>query len=138
MNDRELLELAALRKELQQHKDWLAQLERQTGVLIPRGQMLNKADYPALYASLDGYGETQESFKLPDLSGEYYMIPSVAVSKASLSQASPPDIEAAAKMLADRMDYPWEHMPEQGRASMREHAKAVISAAMTYQPLSGK
>lgn len=39
------------------------------------------------------------------------------------------DLEAAAKKLAACMDYPWEHMPEQGRASMREHAKAVIDAA---------
>ncbi|MBU0792037.1 MAG: hypothetical protein KKC55_16435 [Gammaproteobacteria bacterium] len=43
---------------------------------------------------------------------------------------SEPDIEAAAKKLAACMDYPWEHMPEQGRASMREHAKAVIDAAL--------
>lgn len=40
------------------------------------------------------------------------------------------DIEAAAKMLAACMDYPWDHMPEQGRASVREHAKAVIDAAI--------
>lgn len=40
------------------------------------------------------------------------------------------DLEAAAKKLAACMDYPWEHMPEQGRASMREHATAVISAAL--------
>jgi hypothetical protein len=42
-----------------------------------------------------------------------------------------PDIEAAAKKLAACMDYPWEHMPEQGRASMREHAKAIVSAALS-------
>lgn len=40
------------------------------------------------------------------------------------------DLEAAAKKLAACMDYPWEHMPEQGRASMREHAQAVIGAAL--------
>jgi hypothetical protein len=40
------------------------------------------------------------------------------------------DLEAAAKKLAACMDYPWEHMPEQGRASMREHATAVIGAAL--------
>jgi hypothetical protein len=39
------------------------------------------------------------------------------------------DIESAARKLASCMDYPWEHMPEQGRESMREHAKTVISAA---------
>ena len=42
---------------------------------------------------------------------------------------APIDIEAAAKKLAACMDYPWEYMPEQGRASMREHAKAIIEAA---------
>lgn len=40
------------------------------------------------------------------------------------------DLEAAAKKLAVCMDYPWEHMPEQGRASMREHATAVIGAVL--------
>lgn len=44
------------------------------------------------------------------------------------------DLEAAAKKLAACMDYPWEHMPEQGRASMREHAEAVIDAALSLKP----
>lgn len=39
------------------------------------------------------------------------------------------DIEAAAKKLAERMDYPWQHMPEQGRESMREHVLSIIEAA---------
>ena len=38
-------------------------------------------------------------------------------------------IDAAAKKLAECMDYPWEHMPEAGRTKMREHAQAVIQAA---------
>lgn len=44
------------------------------------------------------------------------------------------DIEAAAKRLASCMDYPWEHMPEQGRKAMREHAQSVISAATEGKP----
>ncbi len=39
------------------------------------------------------------------------------------------NIEEAAKTLAACMDYPWEHMPENGRALMRKHAKDVIDAA---------
>lgn len=39
------------------------------------------------------------------------------------------DIEAAAKTLAECMDYPWEPMPEKGREAMRNHAKRVIAAA---------
>lgn len=38
-------------------------------------------------------------------------------------------IDAAARILAERMDYPWSHMPEKGRESMREIAAAVIAAA---------
>ena len=38
-------------------------------------------------------------------------------------------IEAAAIVLAACMDYPWSHMPEQGRQSMRIHARSVIEAA---------
>lgn len=41
------------------------------------------------------------------------------------------DLDAAARKLAACMDYPWEYMPEQGRASMREHAKAIVSAALS-------
>jgi hypothetical protein len=41
----------------------------------------------------------------------------------------PQDIEAAAKKLAECMDYPWEYMPEQGRQAMRENAKSVLRAA---------
>ena len=55
--------------------------------------------------------------------GEWFAIP--------LYTSPPePNIEAAAKKLAACMGYPWEHMPEQGRASMREHATAVIGAAL--------
>lgn len=38
-------------------------------------------------------------------------------------------VENAARTLSDAFDYPWEHMPEQGRENMRKHAKAVIEAA---------
>ncbi|MNF95871.1 hypothetical protein D3C84_786400 [compost metagenome] len=44
------------------------------------------------------------------------------------------DIESAAKVLASCMDYPWEHMPENGRALMRKHAKDVIDAALNPNP----
>lgn len=37
--------------------------------------------------------------------------------------------ENAAKTLAERMEYPWDLMPEEGRASMREHARAIVSAS---------
>lgn len=48
-------------------------------------------------------------------------------------------IEAAAKTLAEVMDYPWEHMPEQGRANMRKNAMRILEAALTqtggWQPI---
>lgn len=44
-------------------------------------------------------------------------------------------IDKAAKILAACMDYPWEHMPEQGRAMMRLHAKAVVEAAQSLLPI---
>lgn len=54
--------------------------------------------------------------------------------KASLTAAEQRnavrDIESAAKVLANCMDYPWEHMPENGRVLMRKHAKDVIDAAL--------
>lgn len=42
----------------------------------------------------------------------------------------PLNIEAAARKLAECMDYPWDYMPKQGRDAMRGHAQAVIAAAM--------
>ncbi|QDJ45013.1 hypothetical protein [Bordetella hinzii] len=41
------------------------------------------------------------------------------------------DIEAAAKTMAECMDYPWAHMPEKGREQMRLHAQSVIRAALS-------
>jgi len=39
-------------------------------------------------------------------------------------------LDAAARVLAECMDYPWEPMPDQGRQAMRRHAERVIDAAM--------
>lgn len=47
----------------------------------------------------------------------------------SSAQSGERDIEAAAKKLAELTDYPWEFMPEQGRAKMREDAAAIIAAS---------
>lgn len=43
-------------------------------------------------------------------------------------------IDAAAKKLAECMEYPWEFMPEPGRENMRKHAQAVIAAANGSPP----
>lgn len=56
---------------------------------------------------------------------------------ASEQALSDAQIDAAAKVMAQCMDYPWDHMPEQGRDKMREHARAVIAAAGQVQPLTG-
>lgn len=40
------------------------------------------------------------------------------------------DLDAAAKKLAECMDYPWAEMPEKGKAAMREHARLVVDAAL--------
>lgn len=39
-------------------------------------------------------------------------------------------IEKAAKTLAEQFDYPWDHMPEQGRDNMRRIAGMVIADAV--------
>lgn len=43
---------------------------------------------------------------------------------------APKAIEAAAKMLCARMDYPWDYMPEKGREEMRKNAAAILEAAI--------
>jgi hypothetical protein len=44
-------------------------------------------------------------------------------------------IDKAAMKLAECMDYPWAQMPEQGKQSMRDHAKAIIEAAAQPAPV---
>ncbi|RKL17375.1 hypothetical protein BFJ72_g15286 [Fusarium proliferatum] len=39
------------------------------------------------------------------------------------------NLEAAAKKLAELFDYPWEHMPAEGRQNMRKNVEAVLLAA---------
>lgn len=51
-------------------------------------------------------------------------------SPSAVQPLSEAQVDAAAQKLAECMDYPWGHMPEQGRKSMREHAKAVIEAGI--------
>lgn len=41
------------------------------------------------------------------------------------------NIEAAAKKLAERMDYPWEYMPAEGRQNMYKHAETIVKAALS-------
>lgn len=56
----------------------------------------------------------------------------LAAAPEAPAQASAVDeraIDAAARKIAECMDYPWEHMPEKGRSTMRDHAKAVLDAA---------
>lgn len=47
----------------------------------------------------------------------------------SLQQSIDGQIEVAAKVLAECMDYPWAEMPEQGRANMRKNARLILDAA---------
>jgi hypothetical protein len=42
-------------------------------------------------------------------------------------------IERAAQALALCMDYPWDHMPEQGRERMREMASKVAAPLLIEQ-----
>lgn len=48
------------------------------------------------------------------------------------------DFDAAAKKLAECMDYPWEEMPEKGRRNMREHAMAIVREALTGAKVGGQ
>lgn len=55
--------------------------------------------------------------------------PARAVPPSGLEPLTPEQVDAAAKKLAECMDYPWEHMTHDGRVAMHKHAKAVIEAA---------
>ena len=55
--------------------------------------------------------------------------PTQSVPPAGREPLTQEQITAAAKKLAECMEYPWEFMPEPGRKNMRKHAQAVIEAA---------
>lgn len=46
-------------------------------------------------------------------------------------------IDRGAQKLAALFDYPWEHMPEQGRRTMRENVVKVFEAALSKPPVQG-
>ncbi|MNV15611.1 hypothetical protein D3C71_1063420 [compost metagenome] len=75
--------------------------------------------------------ESCELYAMPD----YGRAPAELFRAPAAGDARVPtiNIEAAAKALAECMDYSWAHMPEQGRATMREHAQTVIRAASQQQ-----
>lgn len=56
-------------------------------------------------------------------------LPAAPPPQAVREPLTPEQITAAAKKLAECMDYPWEHMTHDGRAAMHKHAKAVIEAS---------
>lgn len=71
------------------------------------------------------------SEEVAELRAENKALTSYKAENESLRNAVNIDIEAAAKMLAACMDYPWEHMPANGRDLMRRHAKDIVDAAIS-------
>lgn len=51
---------------------------------------------------------------------------------------TPDQVTAAAKKLAECMDYPWDYMSYPGQAEMRKHAQAVVEAAHGITQKGGK
>lgn len=89
-------------------------------------------------------GNQQDAYNLPVKTARFAWqfaeveIDRVPVSAPAAGDALPSfDIEAAAQKMAACMDYPWAHMPEQGRAHMRKYAQAVIDAAIAAQQGKG-
>jgi len=94
------------------------------------------AEYRNFHRSLCarfGYGHDEIHFRRDLVSLEEAIASKVAAPAAGDARLPPLNIEAAAKAMAECMDYPWAHMPEQGRATMREHAQTVIRAASQQQ-----
>lgn len=58
---------------------------------------------------------------------QLYLIPPQPTERSA--ELSDKQIDAAAKKMAECFDYPWEHMPEKGRQSMRDNVRAILDAA---------
>jgi len=64
--------------------------------------------------------------EVPPAGSQLYTAPPPQAVREPLN---PDQVTAAAKKLAECMDYPWEFMPEPGRKNMRKHVQDVIDAA---------
>ena len=51
-----------------------------------------------------------------------------AVLEEAAATKAPEQLDAGARKLAELLDYPWAHMPEQGRQTMRNNVIAVLQA----------
>lgn len=71
-------------------------------------------------------GETRYCLPMPNVYRAMLAAAPVAQPAPALTVGQ---IEAAAKALAEVMDYPWRQMPDKGRKAMRENARRVLAAA---------
>lgn len=71
---------------------------------------------------------------ISDLEADIRKLRSQQVEHPDTKDAAPAlNIYAAAKTLAECMDYPWESMPETGRQNMMDHAQKIVDAAIKEQ-----
>lgn len=104
------------------HRDGMfVRTERRTGRLNPG----------TWHELTDGNGE----FWSYPAHSTVFLTPQPTQAQAGAVPLTDEQITAAAKKLAECMEYPWEFMPEPGRKNMRKHAQDVIGAAY---PLGGK
>lgn len=85
--------------------------------------------YFMLHRKLNALPESDLSMHLEVLAAWNRRTPQPTQAQAGAVPLTDGQIDAAAKKLAECMEYPWEFMPEPGRKNMRKHAQDVIEAA---------
>jgi len=129
--------------------DWIANANCPGGVAYPFNvkcairQAIAEADTALSVASIYTLADQQLAQRIEEWIGKHggentatllLYEAMKALKKPSVAAAtSGRDIDAAAKQLAESLDYPWEHMPEEGRNNMR----AVITTALSAAPAGG-
>lgn len=89
------------------------------------------AGEPFCYVSVNKQGDITRTMKRKDkwTNIPLYTTPQPTQAQAGAVPLTDEQIDAAAKKLAECMEYPWEFMPEPGRKNMRKHAQAVLETA---------
>ena len=91
--------------------------------------------FPVNWAMMLHYPECWDTAAYPELRDAIHE--ALAWSGCSVCKPAQPapqvpmtdaQLNDAAKVLAEAFDYPWEHMPEQGRNTLRGHVKDVLKA----------
>jgi hypothetical protein len=108
--------------------EWRGPVERQEEVIKALEEALAKQEQGEPVAWIGDDGNLYHDYEKPH--EEYGPEPTpLYTTPQQRKLLTDEQANKAAMKLAECIDYPWVHMPEEGKRNMRKHAKAIIEAA---------